>query len=216
MSKHSGFELVGDIIPDADNSRGLGSSSKRFANIYAVRIHNEGLENFVVPLYGMTPDFLQYSQVVYGSTRLAFQFRPVGGFICAGLRLPLQYVGSPPDLRFRLYHWNGADWEEKSTIYISTSQCGANATSHPTFVSVFVVPTGVYSTLVAGELYEFRIDCENGDGSNYWRLYYDEVSYRDWKGRDCVGYRESSDGGSTWTDYAGRELSVQTLVSLDV
>ncbi len=215
MSSHSGFKLVGDIIPDADKSRDLGSGTKRFGTIYVDRIYCDGLRNYLSPLYGMTPDFLQYSQVVYGSTQLAFQFRPISDCELEGVRLPLQYVGSPPNLQFDLYHWNGTSWEHKATFSVSTSECGANATSHPTFVARFlgaeISPVG----LGAGDLYEIRISCGSGDGSNYWRLYYDEVSYRDWKGRDCVGFKISTDGGSNWTDYADRELSVQVLVGID-
>ncbi|RKY17310.1 MAG: hypothetical protein DRP63_03910 [Planctomycetota bacterium] len=212
MSKHSGFELVGDIIPDEDNSRDLGSSSKRFANIHAVRIHNEGLRYFAVALYGMTPDFLQYSQNVYGSTRLAFQFRLATDYTWQGVRLPLQYVGTPPNLVFDLYHWNGTSWEYLDSVQVSTSDCGSSATGSPTFVTSL---TGLINQLNAGDLYEIRVHCQNGDGSNYWRLYYDEVTYRDWKGRDCVGFKISTDGGSNWTDYEDRELSVQVLVGVD-
>jgi len=216
MSKHSGFELVGDIIPDADNSRNLGSGSKRFAEIHAIKINNNGLRSYSLPLYGMTPDFLQYSQNVYGSTHLAFQFRPAFNCMLKGVRLPLQYAGSPPDLQFDLYRWNGTSWEKEDTFYLATSECGSNAASQPTFVSRFL-GTGYTSArcLSKDELYELRISCATGDGSNYWRLYYDEVSYRDWKGKDCVGFKISTDGGSTWADYADRELSVQVLVGVD-
>jgi len=215
MSRHSGFELVGDIVPDADNQRRLGFFGLRFAEIHVARIFNAGLVNFAAPLYEMTPQFLENFRIVYGSTLVAFQFRPA--FLClwAGVRLPLYYVGSPPDLNFKLYRWDGSGWNHLGELQISTSDCGSTATSSPTFV-VKLLPTAERIELNADDLYEIRIDCETGDGSDYWRLYYDEVSFRDWKGRDCVGYRESSDGGSTWTDYTGRELSVQTLVSLDV
>jgi len=43
MSKHSGFELVGDIIPDADNTRDFGSSTKWFANAYIMTVNVDEL-----------------------------------------------------------------------------------------------------------------------------------------------------------------------------
>lgn len=51
MSEHSGFELVGDITPDADNTRKLGSSSKRFAEIYVADAYFETAEGQSLTLW---------------------------------------------------------------------------------------------------------------------------------------------------------------------
>jgi len=347
MSKHSGFELVGDITPDADNTRDLGSSAKRFADVYAVNIHSdnvdgvdlsahvadenahhdkvhglgdtaihtgsladgqhgdrsaeagvthhdvsqitgavseatfnshasrhehggadeinvndlegllagpqkfkaqdtssgstyicrnlkasdgavadcygdtvtikaaEGLRNFIVPLYGMTPQFTEEGRNVYDPYRAAFQFRPSFDCKWAGLRLPLRYVGSTPQLNFHLYRWDGSSWVLVDSMAITTSDCGSNASAgYATFV-VKLIDLASREKLNADDLYEVRI-ASSGSSSNYWRLYYDAVSYRDWKGRDCIGLKLSNDSGSTWTCYAGDELSVQVLVSPDV
>jgi len=214
--ERSGFILIGDITPDADNARNLGSSTQRFAAIYTAAIKNEGLQNFVAPLYGMTSEPVEASRDTYGSHIVAFQFRPIFDCLWAGVRLALRYIGSPSQLRFRLYRWNGSDWNYIGALYISTSDCGSYAVNYPTLVTK-LLSLGNRVKLDADNLYEIRVDCESGDASNYWRLYYDDnTPFREWKGRDCVGYRISDDGGSSWTGYSMCELSVQVLVGPDV
>jgi len=175
----------------------------------------EGLRNFIVPLYGMTPQFTEEGRNVYDPYRAAFQFRPPFDCKWAGLRLPLRYVGSPPQLNFNLYRWDGSSWVLVDSMTITTSDCGSNASAgYATFV-VKLIDLASREKLNADDLYEVRI-ASSGSSSNYWRLYYDSVSYRDWKGRDCIGLKLSNDSGANWTDYEGDELSVQVLVSPDV
>jgi len=57
MPKHSGFELVGDITPDSDNARNLGSSSKRFAEIHVVDGYIETASGEVVSLSSSTDGY---------------------------------------------------------------------------------------------------------------------------------------------------------------
>jgi len=173
------------------------------------------LQNFVVPLYGMTPEFTEGATNVYDPYRLAFQFRPSFDCKWAGVRICLRYVGSPPQLNLTLRRWNGTTWVTVDDMAITTADCGSNASAgYATFVTK-LIDLASREKLNAGDLYEIRI-ASTGDGSNYWRLYYDSVSYRDWKGKDCIGYKYSSNSGASWTDYEGRELACQVLVSPDV
>ena len=124
----------------------------------------------------------------------------------------MRYVGSPPQLNFMLYRWNGSSWEHIYDMSVTTSDCGSAASAgYPTFITKTIAVSDSPS-LNAGELHEMRI-ASTGDASNYWRLYYDSVTYRDWKGKNCIGYKYSSDSGANWTDYADRELSAQVLAS---
>ena len=53
-SKTTGFEFDHNIIPDADNSRNLGNSSKRWSNVYTFDLHlsNKGSQNDVDGTWG--------------------------------------------------------------------------------------------------------------------------------------------------------------------